>query len=371
MNHTDKPRQTTAQRYEDHARKVADQLISLMEQGVAPWQKEWSAGQNGFSMPYNALSGRQYTGGNTMHLMAKALVEGWDDPRWLTFNQVVKAGLKIRKGERSTKVVVWDFSKVRGEKRDPDTENAESDADGRHKQLRGPSLYLHDVFNGAQIEGMPPLHPREPTTAEWRHSECERLLADSGANIQHDGGGRAFYRPSTDSIHLPVKDAFHSGDAYYATALHELGHWTGHKDRLARDLTGPFGSESYAKEELRAEISSMMAGDRLGIGHDPSRHAAYVQHWVKILKDDPKEIFRAAKDAEAICTHLKIEAYQHEPMQIQERRQEQVQASSQEAAPAKSTPARSRVRVARKPEVAAEPAPTVQPRQRRRMVQSL
>lgn len=338
---SEQSRQPANKRYEDHARKVADQLINLMEQGLAPWQKEWDAGQSAFSMPYNALSGRQYTGGNSIHLMATAFEQGWEDPRWMTFHQIQKAGLRVRKGEKGTKVVVWDFSKVKGAKGDQSEEGEEESKDAKVK-YPGPSFYPHWVFNGAQVEGMPELKARQISSAEWRHNECERLLADSGANIQHNGGDRAFYRPATDSIHLPEKEAFHSGDAYYATALHELGHWTGHKDRLGRDLSGSFGSESYAKEELRAEIGSMMAGDRLGIGHDPSRHAAYVQHWVKILKDDPKEIFRAAKDAEAICTHLKIEAYQHEPIEIQECKQEAAPEQVEEVAEVSKRTARAR-----------------------------
>ncbi|WP_140410188.1 zincin-like metallopeptidase domain-containing protein, partial [Escherichia coli] len=98
----------------------------------------------------------------------------------------------------------------------------------------------------------------------------------------------------------PQQAAFPSADRYYATALHELGHWTGHASRLDRDLAHPFGSEGYAKEELRAEIASMIMGDELGIGHDPSQHVAYVKSWIKALQDDPLEIFRAAADAEKI-----------------------------------------------------------------------
>ncbi|WP_249374029.1 zincin-like metallopeptidase domain-containing protein, partial [Aeromonas salmonicida] len=126
------------------------------------------------------------------------------------------------------------------------------------------------------------------------------ILKASGAIIRHDQADRAFYRMSTDSIHLPQKEAFPAADRYYATALHELGHWTGHTSRLDRDLAHPFGSEGYAKEELRAEIASMIMGDELGIGRDPSQHVAYVKSWIKALQDDPLEIFRAAADAEKI-----------------------------------------------------------------------
>src|ERR1035441_7028029 len=93
-------------------------------------------------------------------------------------------------------------------------------------------------------------------------------------------------------------------DGYNMTALHELGHWTGHTSRLARDLSNPFRSEGYAREELRAEIASLMLGDELGIGHDPGQHVAYIESWIKVLEKDPREIFRAAADAEKITRFL-------------------------------------------------------------------
>lgn len=135
-------------------------------------------------------------------------------------------------------------------------------------------------------------------------TRAETILEASGANISHDQADRAFYRKSTDSIHLPQQAAFPSADRYYATALHELGHWTGHPSRLDRDLAHPFGSECYAKEELRTEIASMIMGDELGIGHDPSQHVAYVKSWIKALEDEPFEISRAAADAEKIQDYV-------------------------------------------------------------------
>lgn len=319
-------------RYDDWAKPAAEKIISLLEQDLAPWQKGWDPGQSPpgvGGMPYNAMSGRSYTGANTMYLFAVALENGYDDNRWMTYEQANKAGLQVRKGEKGTKIAFWDFSKVNKGK-----ENAEGSSDGEpqdgKQERRGPSCYLYTVFNAAQIEGMPERVIRQVPDVDWRHNECERLLEESGAKINHDGGGRAFYRPISDSIHLPEKASFHTADNYYATALHELGHWTGHKDRLKRDLSGPFGSIEYAKEELRAEIASMMIGDRLGIGHDPTRHAAYAKSWLEVLKNDPKEIMRAASDAEKICAHLGIEAYQQEQIQVKERKQTQDQSQTVE-----------------------------------------
>lgn len=321
-------------RYDEWAKPAAEKIIALLEQDLAPWQKGWDPGKSPpgvGGMPYNAVSGRSYSGGNSMYLFAISVENGYDDNRWMTYEQANKTGLQVRKGEKGTKIAFWDFSKVNKGNDNPGGGNDGEAQDGKQDR-RGPSCYLFTVFNAAQIDGMPDRVQRVVPDVDWRHNECERLLTDSGAKINHDGGGRAFYRPISDSIHLPEKASFHTADNYYATALHELGHWTGHKDRLNRDLSGGFGSVEYAKEELRAEIASMMIGDRLGIGHDPTRHAAYVKSWIEVLKNEPKEVMRAASDAEKICTLLGIDAYQQEPIQVKERKHTQEQADVQEPA---------------------------------------
>ena len=170
-------------------------------------------------------------------------------------------------------------------------------------KLERPRVFFATVFNAEQIDGLPALQPRKQQ--DWNAVErAEQILQASGAVIRHGEQNRAFYRPATDSIHLPDKGQFSTADNYYATALHELGHWTGHESRLDRDLVHPFGSEGYAKEELRAEIASMILGDELGIGHDPGQHAAYVGLWIKALQEEPLEIFRAAADAEKIQAYV-------------------------------------------------------------------
>ena len=122
--------------------------------------------------------------------------------------------------------------------------------------------------------------------------------------IQHSQEGGAFYRPSTDTIHLPSREQFAKAAGYCTTALHELGHWTGLPNRLNRDLAHPFLSEGYAREELRAEIASLILGSELGLGYDPGQHAGYVDHWVQILTDTPTEILYAAAEAEKISEYV-------------------------------------------------------------------
>ena len=173
--------------------------------------------------------------------------------------------------------------------------------------------------NAEQIEGIPPLELRKVNEIEV-NQRAEELLTASGADITHKIGNRAYYSPINDHIVLPLKEQFKSAEHYYSTALHELGHWTGHESRLNRELLNTFGSPDYAREELRAEISSMMVSQELGIRHDPTNHVAYTQHWIKALEDNPKEILYAARDAQKIFEH--VMQYDREYSQKQEAEQE-------------------------------------------------
>jgi len=297
------------------AQVVADKLITQLEQGSAPWQRPWESAPPGSTFPMNPTTGKRYRGINAIYLMSQE----YSDQRWMTYKQAAAVGAQVRKGERGTPVQYWKFS----EQQPKHDENGRPvlDVDGKPEtvtvKLERPRVFFATVFNAEQIDSLPPL---EKKTQEWDALErAEIILKASGADIRHSLQDRAFYRQSTDSIHLPDRGQFESADRYYATALHELGHWTGHENRLGRDLSHPFGSEGYAKEELRAEIASLMLGDELGIGHDPGQHAAYVGSWIKALQDDPMEIFRAAADAEKI--HEFVLGF--EQKQIQENDQQQ------------------------------------------------
>ncbi|ELH0920356.1 DUF1738 domain-containing protein [Salmonella enterica] len=296
----------------EYAEEVAARIVEQLEQGTAPWQKPWQPGE--LRLPYNPTTGKEYKGMNSMWLS----MQGHADPRWMTYNQASAEGGQVRKGSKGTHIVYWKFSEERKQTDeqgrpviDPET--------GKQKtinvQLERPRSFMAVVFNASQIDGLPPLEARPLMPEPERHARAEAILANSGASIQHVPGDRAYYRPSTDSITLPERNQFPAADAYYATALHELGHWTGHPSRLDRDLSHPFGSEGYAREELRAEIASLMLGERLDIGHDPGQHAAYVGSWIKALKEDSKEIFRAAADAERIAGY--VMGFEQEQMQAQ------------------------------------------------------
>jgi len=163
-------------------------------------------------------------------------------------------------------------------------------------------LRAYTVFHASQIDGLPPYEPPTVDGNEFTPiEEAEALLKNSGAEIHH-GGPKAFYSPSSDHIQLPPKEAFAEPTGYYGTALHELSHWTGGKEtRVPRNMKGRFGSETYAREELRAEIGSAFICTEVGIPSDVEENASYIASWLKVLKEDKHEIFRAASDAQKIA----------------------------------------------------------------------
>lgn len=291
-----KSKSNRAEEKKPYYEQVAEKLIKQLEEGTAPWQRPWEPGET--FTPHNPISGTKYKGSNAVWLA----MQGRSDPRWMTYKQAQSVEAQVMKGEKGTLIQYW---KTHEEKIKTDENgNPVLDEKGEKKKLwvaiDQPRVFSAVVFNAEQIQGLPPLEKKKTTLAWERHERAEAIMTGSGAKIYHDQNDRAFYTTMRDSIHLPPREQFKSADRYYATALHELGHWTGHESRLNRDLTGRFGSESYAKEELRAEITSLMVGDETGVGHDPGQHASYVKSWIKVLKEDPKELFRAARDAEKI-----------------------------------------------------------------------
>jgi len=288
----------------DYVASIAEQLIVQLEAGTAPWVKPWRAGAR--FMPFNPITGRDYRGMNAVILLMTAEALGYGDTRWMTYKQAASEGGQVRRGEKSTLIQYWKWREERpviGADGAP-LRDADDKAIIEVIELVRPRVFAAAVFNGAQIDGLAEPEAR-PALPEWqRHEMAEAILTNSGASIQHLACDRAAYNRILDTIVLPERWQFSTADGYYATALHELGHWTGHETRLNRDLAHPFGSEVYAREELRAEIASLMLGDRLGIGHDPSQHAAYVGHFLQILRSEPQEIFRAASDAERIVSFL-------------------------------------------------------------------
>jgi antirestriction protein ArdC len=275
----------------DLRQEITDNIIAALEKGVAPWQKPWQAGA--FEMPMNPTSGKSYRGGNALQLMVAGMRGGYEDPRWITYRQAQENDWQVRKGEKGTQIEFWQFPKNQSEgHEEPRGDVPESSRDR--------FIYrVYTVFNASQIEGIPAHTPR--VHHEWEVNQgAEEILKNSGARITHDQPDRAFYNRLTDTIHLPPRAAFDSASNYYGTALHELVHYSGAPSRLNCETLNEsyrFGDPNYAKEELRAELASVFLMAERGIPHNPESHAAYVGSWLKSLRDDKNEIFRAARDA--------------------------------------------------------------------------
>jgi antirestriction protein ArdC len=260
-------------------------IVHDLEAGSVPWVRPWKG--TGL-MPVNAFSGNPYHGINIPILWRAAEARGYPTQEWMTFHQALEKKAAVRKGERGTHIV---FVKRLQFKRE------DEDGFGVRTMLRSFS-----VFNLAQIDGLPVREPGPVLSEAERHAGAEAFITATGASISHTGD-MAAYIPLTDSIVMPPFAAFRGPEHYYATGLHELGHWTGAKHRLDRDLSGRFGTQAYAAEELVAELNAAFLCAQLGIQGE-LRHAGYIQSWIKLLKDDPRAIFTASSKASQAAEYL-------------------------------------------------------------------
>lgn len=268
----------------DVYQSVTDSIISLLESDLPPWRKPWATDKTiDSALPFNAATGRHYNGINVPLLWADAQGAGYDCNGWMTYKQAKDLGGHVRRGEHGQLVVFWKFQEV------------EDKTTGKRKTI--PFARAYTVFNVLQCDGLEGTKvgeipaPVEPDSViSWAQS--------IGARIQH-GGNRACFVPSADLIQLPRPENFPERSEYHATALHELTHWTGHKSRLDRTFGTRFGDESYAFEELVAEMGSAFLSATIGIENPPiPNHASYLKNWLRILKSDNRAIFTAASHAQ-------------------------------------------------------------------------
>ena len=258
---------------------ITDRMIAEMEQGVIPWKKPWMA--SGLAVSHT--TGKPYSLLNQM-LLGRA-------GEYLTFKQVHAEGGYVRKGEKASLVVFWRFI----EQEDEET--------GEVKQV--PFLRYYNVFHLSQCENIKPKYTKELTETANPDETAESLInayvAREGVTMEHQEGNRAYYQPSTDTVVLPLMKQFAESAEYYSTAFHELTHSTGHISRLARiDSPAAFGSESYSKEELIAELgaSALVHHCKLETPNSFRNNTAYIQNWLQVLKNDKRFIISAAGKAE-------------------------------------------------------------------------
>lgn len=272
---------------------ITDKIIAMLEKGGVEARNRWTkAAQGGF--PTNGKTGDRYNGVNVLILWDEAIEKGYSSNVWMTYKQAESIGAQVRKGEKA--VLCAYFEMVKRKPGEADQSNTEEGGKAGFFPMCKPFW----LFNIAQIDGLPESMTVPAAVTEKEFSpieEAEKLIAASGAIINH-GGDKAFYSPSADQIRLPLREQFTSPEFYYATALHELTHWTGHKSRLDRQFSKRFGDDAYAFEELVAELGAAFVAGHIGfVEMTIEDHANYVQAWLTVLKNDKTAIFTASKQA--------------------------------------------------------------------------
>jgi antirestriction protein ArdC len=280
------------------AREAYDRLVASfvaqLERGTAPWVRPWQSSGMDPSLPYNAASNRTYHGVNVLLLWSAAQALGYPTSGWLTYQQAKELGGHVRRGEHGWQVVFF--------KTGTRTEQAE---DGQEVELAFRVLRGFTVFNVAQCEGLPAQLTSKPAgrPPALTEDDADRFILATGAEIRR-GGNRAFYSPAGDFIQLPQGEQFNSRQHDQATALHELGHWTGDEKRLARRFGKRFGDQAYATEELVAELTAAFLCAELGI-KGQLQHAEYLASWAGALKARPTILWTASSKASEAAEYLK------------------------------------------------------------------
>ena len=310
---------------DEFRQELANNFIKVLEEDGLTWTKEWAT--NSSDAPANAVTGACYRGVNAFNLRMIAYLRGYEDNRWATMIQIMDKFGKYHKGEKwhlqkgsvATYVEYW-FPYDLVEKRVLTwSEHEAALKAGRASTEFTMHARYTAVFNASCIDGISPM-----PEIEKKDIDAARLVkavsCGMGVDILNDGGDSAFYRPSEDKVHLPEPGAFVSEYAYNATALHELAHATGHSSRLNRDFLNHFGSESYAYEELVAEMASAFMGVDLGADEaHVNNHKAYIQSWASQIKESPRQLVSAVKDAYAATEYMETAAVLKPEQEIERR----------------------------------------------------
>ena len=317
--------ETTSSAYEKltpQRKQLVDQVLANLEIGNLFWTQGWVAA----GAPESAVTGKKYRGINNLYLSLVAMAENYGDNRWATFRQMEEKGWTFKKDEEGHtlgkgKSVSVEYYEMRDKetKRRFDRSVLDGMTFDEQREYMDKNVYwlrkFYRVFNCSLMDGVP-AKEMPMIDVNDRIEKAEAILDYWNANESKIvyGGSQAFYRPSTDEVHLPEREKFKSTQSFYDTAFHEIGHSTGHESRLNRDLSGGFGSQSYAMEELRAEIASIFMAQDLGIEPSEDRlqnNAAYIQSWKDEIKENPNALFTAIADADKIARYVssKEQAY--------------------------------------------------------------
>lgn len=284
---------TTQHANQNVYQKITDQIVAAIAAGAPRFEMPWHTRH---PRPVNVASQKPYRGVNTLALWVAEQQHGYSGGTWGTYRQWNAIGGQVRKGERAATIVFF-----------KDVERP-TDEDEETKSRRSIVAIASSVFNADQVDGYAADAPQADQTE--RMNQVEAFVAATGATLQ-ERGHRACYSPITDTIHMPERALFTGSstssatETFYSTLLHELTHWTGHPTRLNRDLLNRFGDNAYAMEELVAELGAAFLCADLGIAPRPrSDHAAYINGWLSVLRQDHRAIFTAASKASAASDYL-------------------------------------------------------------------
>ncbi|EIO1990084.1 DUF1738 domain-containing protein [Salmonella enterica] len=298
---------------------VTDRIVAALEQGTAPWRRPWTSADAGCSggLPSNALTGRCYSGVNVLLLWMAAEEGGYTSDRWLTYRQAQEAGGQVRKGETGSLAVIYkDWTKPAEDEHG----NRLYDTDGSPLTETVPMLRQLHLFSVAQCDGLPE-HMQAPqpddgtqrpvedyaVVSPARLADVQKMLEATGVQLESRYQSQAYYRPTADTIVMPLTSQFDSEADYWATLLHEMVHSTGHGKRLDREgITSSLrrhGDRVYAFEELIAETGSAFLCAQLGIFGEV-QHESYIDSWLQVLRSDKKALFRACSKAREATEYL-------------------------------------------------------------------
>lgn len=281
----------------DLHQRITQQIIQAIEEGAGDYRMPWNTRGSSASLPQNPVGKYEYHGINVLSLWASQQLRAFTTGRWATYRQWMSIGAQVRKGEVGSPTVF--YQPIMG---DDDRENSRDSVSAQSRSVRPFVLKMATVFNADQVDGFHPEHAAPP--ADQRQDMAELVIKNSKARIIW-GGEKACYLPTRDEIHLPHPKEFATSEAYYGVAFHELVHWTGHESRCARDLSGRFGSASYAIEELTAEIGAAFVSAEIELDKEPRiDHARYLSSWLTVLKNDTTAVFAAATNASRAARYL-------------------------------------------------------------------
>jgi antirestriction protein ArdC len=283
-------------RTSDLFEQVTQQIVTAIEAGAGDFTMPWHRWSENLAMPLNVSSGRAYRGIHTLLLWAASEGAGYSSCRWATYRQWAAAGAQVRKGEKATPIVFWKTA----------SNDDQSDEEGGDERKPGPRFIarVYCVFNADQVDGAEETRPRPRLTESERIAAAEDVISATGVQIRH-GGDMACYVPNIDQIWLPKFEQFRDAASYYSVLAHECVHWTGAKHRLDRDLTGRFGDDGYAMEELIAELGSAFMAAHLGTSIEPRPdHASYIASWLRVLRGDTRAILTASAKAQQAVDYL-------------------------------------------------------------------